>query len=347
MTVHRFDYRFLEDTVSAEIRGISDIIADLHARGQIRQQENLKVFDRLRRSAMIDSVRSSNAIEGIVTVKERYSAILEQEAVPATHNEQEIIGYQNVLNEIYTAGGLELSSGLIRHFHQVLLSSTSRLAGKYKTENNWIQERDEAGHISIRFVPVPARETPEAVEQLIMAYHEGRQDSSVHPLMLIACFIVDFLCIHPFSDGNGRISRLLTIMLLENEGYQIGRYISVDRMIHEYLYGYYDALKRASQGWHENQNTYDPFIVYLMQILYRCYKELDDRFIENRVRKVPKKTQIENMLLNSYVPVSKEQIAAKFPDISVTTIERVLGDMVKKNQIVKIGTYRNARYKAR
>lgn len=140
----------------------------------------------------------------------------------------------------------------------LILRTTSPDAGKYKQQNNWIQERDEQGRISIRFVPVKARETPQAVEQMILAWHEGKQDSRINGLLLIACVIVDFLCIHPFRDGNGRVSRLLTSLLLLQEGFDIGKYISIDKKINEYRYNYYQALKACSDGWHENRNTYTP-----------------------------------------------------------------------------------------
>ena len=183
------------------------------------------------------------------------------------------------------------------------------------------------------------------MEQWILAYHEARQESGISRLFLVACAIVDFLCIHPFTDGNGRVSRILTIMLLQQNGFDIGRYISVEGKINEYKGGYYDALNQASEGWHENKNDYTPFMIFLAQVLYACYKDLDMKFIQNSTAHIPKSRQVEALLLETFVPVSKEEIVHRLPDISVTTVERVLGKMVKEGTIVKIGTYRNARYK--
>lgn len=344
--MHRFDYRFLTDSLPANILEIVGIIYDLRGRGEVRKNEHPQVFQELRHTAMIDSIQSSNAIEGIVTTAERMKALVNQQAEPYSHDEQEILGYRDVLNEIFTGyEDMEISDDLLKHFHQLMLGATAADAGQYKQQNNWIQERDDQGRITVRFMPVRAKETPDAMEQLILAYHEGKQNSAVNGLLLTACVIVDFLCIHPFRDGNGRVSRLFTSLLLLQEGFDIGRYISVDKKINEYKYNYYQALKTCSDGWHDNRNTYIPFIIYLLQILYSCYKDLDNKFVQNTAKKISKAKQIENTLLQCYVPVSKEEIAGRFPEISITTVERVLGKLVREGKIEKIGTYRNARYR--
>ena len=344
--MHRFDYRFLAESVPGNILEIAGIIYDLRGRGEIRKESNPQVFLELQKSAMVESVESSNAIEGIVTTGERMKMLVRERANPFTHDEQEILGYRDALDEIYKGyDGMEVNGELLKHFHRLLQGATSRDAGTYKQQNNWIQERDEQGRISVRFMPVKAKETPEAMEQLILAWQEAKQDSRINGLLLTACTVVDFLCIHPFRDGNGRVSRLLTSLLLLQEGFDIGRYISIDKKVNEYRYNYYQALRACSDGWHENQNTYLPFITYLMQILYSCYKELDDKFARNTAKKVSKSKQIENMLLQCFVPISKEELAGRFPEISVTTVERVLGKMIREGKIEKIGTYRDARYR--
>jgi len=344
--MHRFDYRFLADQLPANLLEIAGIIYDLRGRGEIRKAGHPRIFQELQHAAMVDSVGSSNAIEGIVTSAERVQELVDRQTEPFTHDEQEILGYRDALDEIFqNSGGLEITPSLLKHFHYLLLRATSPEAGEYKRQNNWIQERDGQGHIRIRFVPVPAKETAEAIGQMILAWREGKQDSRINGLLLTACVIVDFLCIHPFMDGNGRVSRLLTTLLLMQEGFDIVKYISVDKKISEYQYNYYQALKACSDGWHENRNTYIPFITYLLQILYSCYKELDNQFIGSTVQRVSKSKQIENDLMQRFVPVSKEEIAARFPEISVTTVERVLGKLVKEGKIEKIGTYRDARYR--
>ncbi len=346
--MHQFDYRFLKEQVPGQTVGISNMIADLHGRESLRQAEHPEFFQRLRENALIETVKGSNAIEGIVTTGKRMNAMLKEGAAPQTHSEQEILGYRDALTEIYAEGfDADISEELLKHFHSVMLRTTAADAGNYKKENNWIQERDENGRIRVRFVPASARETPEAMAQWLMAYREARQDAAVSRLLLIACVVVDFLCIHPFADGNGRISRLLTSLLLQKAGYQIGKYVSVDAKINEYKYGYYQALKAASDGWYENSNDYTPFMTFLLQVLYACYKELDEKFVEGQIKKIPKHQQVENVLLNSYVPISKAELVNRLPDISVSTIEQVMSEMLKEGKIVKIGTYHNARYKVK
>ena len=344
--MHVFDYRFLSESLPAELLDITGIIYDLRGRGELRKINNQKVFQEMRQIAMIDSVQSSNAIEGIATTAERMKMIIDQRFDPYTHEEKEILGYRNVLDEIYSGyEDMEVSSDLLKHFHYLMLQSVSSDAGNYKTQNNWIQERDEQGRIRVRFVPVDAKTTMEAMTQMIMAYREARQDSGINGLLLTACTIVDFLCIHPFRDGNGRVSRLLTSLLLLQHGFDIGRYISIDKKINEYRMNYYQALEESSDGWHENRNTYIPFITFFLQILYSCYKDLDRRFIQNTVTKQSKSKQVENTLLECFVPISKQELCDRYPEVSVTTVERVLGKLVREGKIEKIGTYRNARYR--
>ena len=343
--MHRFDYSFLRESIPGSLSGLVGIIYDLRGRGEIRKTENQRVFEGLRQAAMVDSVRSSNAIEGIVTTAERVKALVRQDAEPLNHDEQEILGYRNALAEIYAGfERMELSEELVKHFHLLMEQNAAVDAGEFKRENNWIQERNSAGNIQVRFVPVSAKETDEAMAQWVMAYREARQDSRINGLLLTACAIVDFLCIHPFRDGNGRVSRLLTSLLLLKEGFDIGRYVSVEKKINDYKYGYYEALKASSAGWHENRNSYEPFITFLLQILYACYKEMDERFIEGSAHTKSKSRLVENTLLQCFVPVSKGEIIDRLPEISVTTIERVLGQMVKDGRIVKIGENRGARY---
>ena len=344
--MHRFDYRFLKTQIPGQLVGISNLVADLNSRESLRRAEHPDTFQRLREVALIETVRGSNAIEGIVTTGKRTDALIKEGAAPQDHNEKEIVGYRDALSEIYAKDfDSDLSETLLKHFHRQILGSVTQEAGVYKRENNWIQERDETGHIRVRFVPVPAKETPAAVEQWLQAYYEARQDSEISRLFLIACTVVDFLCIHPFMDGNGRVSRLLTALLLQESGFNIGRYISVDKKINHFKGNYYQALAESSEGWHDNANSYEPFVTFFLQIVYQCYKEIDEKFIEGTTASMPKSKQIENALLNSFVPISKRDLCDRFPDISVTTIEKVLGDMVREGSIVKIGSYKNARYK--
>lgn len=343
--MHRFDYRDLARTLDATLVGVTNVLVDLRARNELREQQDAIGFEKLKQAAVIESVRGSNAIEGIVTTKARLEELV-QGAEPLTHGEREILGYKNALQEIYSPSfSGSLTEDYIRHLHALLLGGTSNQAGKYKVEDNWIQERDAEGHISVRFVPVRAADTPDAMIQLVMAYREARQDERINNLLLTACVTVDFLCIHPFADGNGRVSRLLTIMLLQQFGFDVCRYVSVEGMIDKHKAGYYDALKASSEGWHDSDNDYTPFALYLLQILYACYRELDRRYVEGTLERVPKSKRIETLLMDAYVPISKAEICDKFPEVSVRTVERVLARLMREGTIEKIGTYRDARYR--
>ena len=346
--MHVFDYRFLADFVPANFASVSNIVFDLRARNALRLRNDADMIEKLRAAAIIESVRGSNAIEGIVTSRARLEGIVQGSAAPETHGEQEMLGYRNALQEIYAPGfSADLTEDYVRHLHSLLLQATSREAGRYKVQDNWIQERDAEGRLSVRFVPVPARETPDAMAQLVMAFREARQNADVNAVALVACVIVDFLCVHPFADGNGRVSRLLTTMLLQRAGLNIGKLVSIEGMIDEHKAGYYDALKASSEGWHDNENDYGPFILYLLQILCACYKELDLRYSEESLKSVPKAKRVEAVLMGAYTPVSKAEICRRLPEVSVKTVERVLGALVKSGEIEKIGTYRNARYRRR
>lgn len=344
--MHKFNYRFLSESIASDISGASNVLFDLRARNVLRLESAPAAFDRLRHAAIVESVRGSSAIEGIVTTRARLKGIVEGTEAPQTHGEREILGYRMALQEIYErdfSGGL--TEDYVRHLHSLLLGDTSVEAGSYKSTNNLIQERDGAGRISVRFVPVSARETPDAMEQLVLAYHEARGIASINELALVACVVIDFLCIHPFTDGNGRVSRLLTTMLLQSCGFDIGRYVSIEGMIDYHKAGYYDALKASSEGWHENCNDYQPFILYLMRILYACYKELDLRYAKDSVRRVPKAQQVEAVLMDAYVPISKAQLCDRLPNVSVATINRVLRKLMADGKVEKIGSYRDARYR--
>ena len=342
--MHKFDYSFLINEIPGNILRLTDIIADLRSKEEFRKLQYKDSFEKLKEKAIIESVRDSNAIEGIVTTDSRIKDLIAG-SLPSNHDEQEIIGYKDVLNLIHNEhDNLQINEETICMFHKMIEEYTNNEAGTYKKNNNYIMEYSEDGTRRIRFKPIEAKDTNKAMEQLILAFYEARQNSNISPLLLIPCFIVDFLCIHPFNDGNGRVSRLLTILLLYNFGYDIVKYISLEGQINKYKDNYYEALEEASISWHENKNDYVPFIMNFLQILYRCFKNLDESFMEISLKKAKKNQRVENIIMNAIVPISKQDIIDKLPDISVKTIELVLGKMVKENKVTKIGTFKNARY---
>ncbi len=196
----------------------------------------------------------------------------------------------------------------------------------------------------MRYRPLPANKTKEAMKLLELGFLDAYSNPNINKLLLIPCLILDFLCIHPFHDGNGRISRLLSLLLLYKEGFDVGKYISFEQQINKYKDLYYDALKESSINWNKNKNDYFPFMKNFLSMLYMCYKELDNRFNVLSNKSPSKYERIERTILESLKPLSKKEISLINPDISPTTIEAVLSKMLKENKIKKIGASRNTKY---
>ncbi|MBQ9274704.1 MAG: Fic family protein [Succinivibrio sp.] len=345
--MHRFDYSFLEGGLLPA--AVANFIADIYtlragARG--RQEQYPEVFTALEAVARVQSVKSSNAIEGIVTTDERLQAILNGSSAPLNHNELEIAGYRDALAQIHQQhDSLDISQADLLRLHALMLHPAGyATAGKYKSADNYILEVDPTGRRRVRFSPTSAAATPDAMEQLILAYREARDNPHLNQLLLIPCVILDFLCIHPFQDGNGRMSRLLSLLLLYKNGFDAGKYISFEEQINLRKGNYYAALEQSSSGWHENQQDYAPFMLEFLTTLYLCYRELDKRFAVVGSRKVSKHSRIEGTILNSPTPLSKSDIGQILPDVSATTIEAVLGQLVRAGKIRKIGAGRATRY---
>ncbi len=348
--MHKFDYSFLNNgLLPSQLVNVTASISSLRTAAQFRKNDCQKVFTELEKIARIQSVKSSNEIEGIVTTDERIVQIVQQNSAPLNHNEQEILGYRDALNIIHTGHqNLQFNENSVLSLHRTMLSATDyNFAGKYKNDDNVILEIDALGNKKVRFAPVSANETKTAMEQLFLAFMEAVSDTNINALLLIPCVILDFLCIHPFKDGNGRMSRLLSLLLLYKNGFDVGKYISFEEQINKNKDWYYQVLKESSENWHDSTNNYFPFMQNFLATLYECYKELDRRFAVVNSNKITKTTRIENTVLNSLLPISKADICRLLPDISPTTVEAVLGKMVKSGIITTIGKGRGTKYIAR
>ncbi len=345
--MRKFDYLFLNNgLLPANLINLTSSIASLKTMAGVRKEEYTKIFTELEAVAKIQSVKSSNAIEGIVTSDERIAAIVNGSSAPLNHTEGEIAGYRDALNAVHLQyEHLDIRQADILRLHETMMQIAGyEYGGQYKTGDNYIIEENADGTRKVRFRPIPANQTAEAMEQLELAYMEARNDANINQLLLIPCVILDFLCIHPFRDGNGRMSRLLSLLLLYKNGYDAGKYVSFEEQINNYKAFYYEALQESSVGWHENQNSYVPFIENFLSMLYMCYKELDKRFAVVQGKKITKTARIEATVLNSLVPISKFEICEILPDVSPSTVEAVLGKMVKDGQIKKIGQSKMTRY---
>lgn len=345
--MHIFDYSMLKDELlPAQLVNLTANVSALSSLSGARREANQAAFREMEVLAKIESVKASNAIEGIVTTDERIRDLVKGGSAPLNHTEAEIAGYRDVLNEIHQNPNVhDFCERDIRAFHAQMLRLADPLAdGAYKTDDNVIAERMPDGRRVVRFRPLPAAETPEAMRQLVLAYAESRDDVAINKLLLIPCVILDFLCIHPFKDGNGRLSRLLTLLLLYRNGFDAGKYVSLEGVLNAHKAEYYEALKESSVGWAENETRYFPFMVNFLTTLYSCYSELDRRFASVNAKKVSKKRRITATVLNSFTPMSKADVCAVLPDVSPTTVEAVLGEMVRSGRVRKIGAGRGTRY---
>lgn len=343
----KFDYSFLKKMmVPVTFVQISQMIYSLKMFSEEKKRDYPNLFTSLEKIAIIQSVKSSNAIEGIVSTDKRIEEIVNKSSAPLNHSEMEIAGYRDALDIIHkNHDNMIINEDTILNLHKILLSQTNlNYGGAYKENDNVIRETYSDGTTRVRFTPVSAQDTNEAMKNLILAYQDARDDSGVDQLLLIPCFILDFLCIHPFRDGNGRMSRLLTLLLLYKTNFDISKYISFEEQINKMKSKYYEDLKKSSIGWHENQNDYIPFMENFLYTLYLCYKELDKRFLTLSTKKTSKKQRIEQIVLSAFIPISKKEIQDLLPDVSITTIEAVLSQMLKDGAIYKIGTTKNCKY---
>ena len=289
--------------------------------------------------AKIQSIEASNKIEGIYTSDERLKALVKDSTRPRTRNEREIAGYRDVLNTIHENHDyIPPKPSIILQLHRDLYKFEGMdIGGRYKTSDNIIEEQDAEGNKSVRFRPMPAWETPEAIEKICQSYDEALNSENIDALIIIPMFVLDFLCVHPFNDGNGRISRLLTLLLLYRSGYIVGKYISIEKLIVQTKEIYYESLQLSSAGWHENKNDYEPFVKYMLGVIVAAYRDFSSRVSLLTTQGMSKPDRVKEIIRATLGPITKTEILAKCPDISQVTVQRALADLVDKGDIVKLG----------
>ena len=329
-----------------------DIVSMLTQIHEYKGKQNLFIESRadalaqLVEIAKIQSTEASNKIEGIYASDDRIKKLALAKTNPQNRNEEEIAGYRDVLNTIHTNhDGIPLKPNIILQLHRDLYRfNTVTYGGQYKNVDNVITEEDVEGNKFVRFKPVEAWEVPESVEKLCTEYNEAVALEAINPLLAISMFVLDFLCIHPFNDGNGRMSRLLTLLLLYRSGYIVGKYISIEKLIETTKESYYDALQKSSYGWHENENDYAPFVKYMLSVILAAHREFASR-VETMVEsKLSKTERIAKIIEDTLGKVKKQDILEKCPDISETTVQRALNDLLKNNKIKKISGGRYTSY---
>lgn len=304
------------------------------------------VLEKLCTSAKIRSADASNRIEGISTTDKRLNDLMANKSNPVSQAEQEIAGYRDVLALVHEGyEHMRITPNVILQMHAMLHRySGHAFAGRWKDSDNAIVERNAEGIERVRFTPLPAVAVPGAMEELCASYAAGIESETVDPLILIARFIFDFVSIHPFTDGNGRMSRLLTLLLLYQNGYLAGKYVSIEDKIDRTRDSYYEALAASSRGWSDGEADYAPFVNYLLGIEIAAYADFESRVSELLGASKSKAERVEKHLESSLGSVKKSDIARECPDISVTTIERVLKKLLDDGKIEKIGGGRSTAY---
>ena len=294
--------------------------------------------------AKIQSTEASNRIEGIFTADDRLKNLVQEKTTPRNRDESEIAGYRDVLNTIHeNYDYIPINANYFLQLHRDLYKFVGNVdGGVFKTGDNIIQEEDDKGNKKIRFRPVPAWETAESIDALCEAFRDAKGE--VDPLILNAMFILDFLCIHPFNDGNGRMSRLLTLLLLYQSDYIVGKYISIEKIIEESKETYYEVLQDSSLNWHENENDYKPFVNYMLGVIVNAYKESESRVELVTNPNLSKSDRIRKIIKNHIGTITKSELLEMNPDISDTTVQRTLAELLKKNEIMKIGGGRYTKY---
>ena len=302
-------------------------------------EANIDELKTLLEVALIQSTGASNRIEGIFTSDKRLKELVSQKAEPRNRSEQEIAGYREVLATIHESYEyITPRPTIILQLHRDLYSySQGNIDGTYKNSDNVIAETDAEEHQKARFIPVPAFQTAEAIDELCAHFLEAWEANLIDKLILIPMFILDFLCIHPFNNGNGRMSRLLTLLLFYKAGYIVGKYVSMEMLIEKTKETYYEALQASSFGWHEGENSYEPFVKYYLGIMLKAYNEFENRVEHLKYHNLSKPDRIKAVIDNKVGKITKKEIMELCPDISKVTVERTLTDLVKSGYIAKVG----------
>jgi len=340
--MREFIYRADSELFAPDIVNLLSSIHEYKGKQELFIEAQPDILKAMLDVAIIQSTGASNRIEGIYTSEARLSELVIGKAEPKNRDEQEIAGYREVLSTIHeNYDYIVPRPNIILQLHRDLYAyNPSSISGRWKNTDNIIEEVNSEGHHKVRFQPLPAYATADAMEVLCTEFLHALDRGEIDPLILIAKFILDFLCIHPFNDGNGRMSRLLTLLLLYRQGYIVGKYISIEMIIEKSKETYYEVLQQSSEGWHEDKNKYAPFVKYYLGIILNAYKEFASRVEYLLSKGFTKSDRIRHVFTNRIGKITKAEIATLCPDISITTI----GDLLKEEYIIKVGGGRSTAY---
>ena len=329
----------------SEVLGLIAAIYKYAGKQELYLKQRPEELEKLVEIAKIQSTEASNAIEGIVTTNTRIRQLIEEKTAPKNRDEQEIAGYRDVLNIIHkNFDAIPISRNYILQLHKILYSHMNNpLAGQTKTVQNYISATYPDGHSETLFTPLPPYETPEALDKICEEYNRVIGNMELEPLIAVPIFIHDFLCIHPFNDGNGRMSRLLTTLLLYQNGFYVGKYISLEAKIAKNKDLYYDALAASQDGWHEGTDDPVPFIKYLLGTILAAYKDFEDRFALVETKRSALDT-VRLATQNKIGRFTKQDIRELCPSLSISSVEGALRKMVASGELKREGSGKNTCY---
>ena len=334
-----------EQKWDSEILGLIAAIYKEAGKQEMYLKQRPEELEKLVEIAKVQSTEASNAIEGIVTTSTRIRQLVEEKTAPRNRDEQEIAGYRDALNIIHeNFDAIPITRNYILQLHKVLYSHMNNpMAGQTKSVQNYISATDPDGHTETLFTPLAPFETPEALDRICDDYNRVIGNMEAEPLIVIPIFIHDFLCIHPFNDGNGRMSRLLTTLLLYRNGFYVGKYISLEAKIAKNKDLYYAALRQAQEGWHEGTEDAVPFIKYLLGIILSAYRDFEERFSLVEQKK-PALETVRQATLNKIGRFSKQDIRELCPALSVSSIEGALRKLVASGELKREGNGKSTCY---
>ena len=329
----------------SELLGLIAAIYKEAGKQELYLKQRPEDLEKLVEIAKVQSTEASNAIEGIRTTNTRIRQLVAEKTTPRNRSEQEIAGYRDVLNIIHESfDAIPITQNYILQLHKILYSQTNNpIAGRTKNVQNYISATYPDGHTEILFTPLAPYETPDALDRICGEYNRVIGNMELEPLIAIPIFIHDFLCIHPFNDGNGRMSRLLTTLLLYRSGFYVGKYISLEAKIAKNKDLYYDALSASQEGWHEGKDDPVPFIKYLLGTILAAYKDFEDRFslVET---KLPAIETVRRAAQNRIGRFTKQDIRELCPSLSLSSVEGALRKLVESGELRREGNGKNTCY---
>lgn len=341
-----FNYSLIKDWKwDSELLGYIAAIYKEAGKQELYLKQRPEELEKLVEIAKIQSTEASNAIEGIVTTSTRIRQLVEEKTTPKNRNEQEIAGYRDVLGIIHESfDAIPITQNYILQLHKILYSHINNpIAGRTKNVQNYISATYPDGHTETLFTPLSPFETPDALDRICGEYNRVIGNMELEPLIAIPVFVHDFLCIHPFNDGNGRMSRLLTTLLLYRSGFYVGKYISLEAKIAQHKDLYYDALAASQIGWHEGTDDPVPFIKYLLSTILAAYRDFEDRFALVEA----KRSALETVRLaaqNKIGRFTKQDIREMCPSLSLSSVEGSLRKLVEEGELKREGKGKNTFY---